>query len=488
MIHVRSELGKGTSVEVSLPLEKSEPGNNCSSILRSDIDVHGSLEAQQCVENVRKIAQGKTVAIIRDNANATDGQAFLDPIWQCLKNYFSAWLGFTIIDNEDRGKLASVDIVVGEKDGNYLMTNLTVDMDFYRILLIRDGMSCVLDRTSCSEKATVETIWSPIGPYKLARAVLGLFKDQPGAKARFPDSSLQAPFQNNEQASMSTLLPRSLTPVSSVKESRSDYSNATQMETKRIPEYLPNRPAADVIKPEVLQIPDATNKISTIGDQGAAQALRDMQLLPVPTPEVVSPDSPTQMFAPDVLSPQIEEETSLRVLAVDDNMLNLQLLHRYLIRRPKDIVVTARNGVEAVAAVRQAKIPFDIILMDLSMPDMDGFEATRLIRVFERSMEHREASEIEERSLANEHTIASESGERDFEVKVNEVEIPAVPRQIHAYIVALTGLASRRDRDEAEESGFDDFLTKPISFTKIGDLLTRKSVEKGRREQSTKYS
>jgi DNA-binding response OmpR family regulator len=55
-------------------------------------------------------------------------------------------------------------------------------------------------------------------------------------------------------------------------------------------------------------------------------------------------------------------------------------------------------------------------------------------------------------------------------------------KQMRAYIVALTGLASRRDRNEAEESGFDDFLTKPISFGKIGELLARLSAEKGRKE------
>ena len=44
-----------------------------------------------------------------------------------------------------------------------------------------------------------------------------------------------------------------------------------------------------------------------------------------------------------------------------------------------------------------------------------------------------------------------------------------------AFIVALTGLASRRDRDQAEQSGFDDFLTKPMSFKRIGELLDRLS-------------
>lgn len=85
---------------------------------------------------------------------------------------------------------------------------------------------------------------------------------------------------------------------------------------------------------------------------------------------------------------------------------------------------------------------FDVVFMDISMPAMDGFEATRLIREFEREEEGR-------------------------------------GKKGKAYVVALTGLASRRDRDEAVSSGFDEFLTKPIGFGMIGELLGRLSGRVG---------
>jgi CheY-like chemotaxis protein len=490
MIHIRSELGKGTDVEVNLPLEKGNSSTNCSSMIRSDIEVYGSLEAQKCVEAVRKIAHGKSVAILRDNPSTTDGQACIGPKWQCIEKYFSTWFGFTVIDPEDRLMLANVDLIIGEKDGEYLRSYLSAESKINRVLLIHDGMTCVQERRSCSDKASVESIWNPIGPYKLARAVLSLFKDRPVSKD-VQNATLEVPSKGSEQPSISTPSSGSSTPMSSTKQSVSDYVGLANTENDEVLGVLPIRPASDVIvKPEPLQIADSTTTtITNDGETGAAKALQNMQSLPIAQP--TSSESPNQTFTPGMLSPQIENDTSLRVLAVDDNILNLQLLHRYLIKRPSDIVVTARNGVEAVAAVRQAKTPFDIILMDLSMPDMDGFEATRLIRVFEKSLKHREASEIEENAMRAENaargaSLSEESSEisstQEASTWKERLEETEPRKQTHAYIVALTGLASRRDRDEAEESGFDDFLTKPISFSKIGELLTRLSAEKGRKE------
>ena len=67
----------------------------------------------------------------------------------------------------------------------------------------------------------------------------------------------------------------------------------------------------------------------------------------------------------------------MKVLIVDDNPINLQFL-TYSLKRHFD-VSTANNGLEAINALNDNQ-DFDVVLMDLSMPVMDGAEATRQIR------------------------------------------------------------------------------------------------------------
>ena len=114
---------------------------------------------------------------------------------------------------------------------------------------------------------------------------------------------------------------------------------------------------------------------------------------------------------------------SLSVLIAEDNPVNRTLLTRFLEgegHRP----AVARNGKEAVDAI--AEQTFDIVLMDIQMPEMDGFEAVSVIRKRER-----------------------ETGG-------------------HLPLVAVTAHAMKGDRERCLEAGFDGYLTKPVSFT---DLL-----------------
>lgn len=131
-------------------------------------------------------------------------------------------------------------------------------------------------------------------------------------------------------------------------------------------------------------------------------------------------------------------EAPLRVLLVEDNQVN-QRVGRGLIERDGHIVVTAENGSEAIELVRQ--LPFDLILMDIQMPVMDGLAATTVIRELERH-----------------------STERRF-------------------IVALTAHAMTGDPDRCLAAGMDDYIPKPLSLDRLNEVLTRAAELRATRAQ-----
>lgn len=119
-----------------------------------------------------------------------------------------------------------------------------------------------------------------------------------------------------------------------------------------------------------------------------------------------------------------------RVLLVDDEELNIDMLKRRLERRNYEVVV-ATSGLEALAKAR-AEWP-DVILMDVGLPDIDGWEASRRLKA--------------------------------------DPATKAIP------IIAVTAHAMADHRTRSLEAGCDDFQSKPIDFAQLCekiDALTAK--------------
>ncbi len=121
-----------------------------------------------------------------------------------------------------------------------------------------------------------------------------------------------------------------------------------------------------------------------------------------------------------------EPSASLRILLAEDNLVNQRLAARLLEKRGHTVVV-AGNGREALKAFENED--FDLLLMDLQMPEMDGFEATVAIRKKEK-----------------------DSGN-------------------HLPIVVLTAHAMKGDREKCLAVGMNEYLTKPIRPQELDELL-----------------
>jgi PAS domain S-box-containing protein len=143
---------------------------------------------------------------------------------------------------------------------------------------------------------------------------------------------------------------------------------------------------------------------------------------------------------------EITGRDRLKLLVVEDNPVNRKLAVRMLEKLGYRADV-AENGREAVEALSRAS--YDAILMDIQMPEMDGYEATAEIRRRERA--------AESGALDNAATEGRQS-----------------PGDGHRTpVIAMTANAMEGDRERALAAGMDDYVTKPINAADLSNLLDR---------------
>lgn len=136
-----------------------------------------------------------------------------------------------------------------------------------------------------------------------------------------------------------------------------------------------------------------------------------------------------EMVARPIEAKDVDSARSYRILLVEDERVN-QLAVRKLLEMQGHFVATAEDGQQALTALRSES--FDVVLMDVQMPVMDGLEATQAIR----------------------------NGAAGKQVQ-------------HIPIVALTAYAMSGDRERLLETGMDDYLAKPVGLDELRDVLGR---------------
>ena len=165
--------------------------------------------------------------------------------------------------------------------------------------------------------------------------------------------------------------------------------------------------------------------------------------------------SPQSMSAPLATRHTVEEEHVRNrppILVVEDNPVNQKLAVRLLEKMGYRADVAA-NGLEAVAAT--GRIPYAAVLMDCQMPEMDGFEATRIIR-------EREESQSKE---TDDPTLDETFGD----------QVPRIP------IIAMTANAMQGDQERCLAAGMDDYISKPIKPELLRTTLQRWALKQEER-------
>ncbi|KAJ5703244.1 CheY-like superfamily [Penicillium malachiteum] len=421
-ITVKSQVDVGTTVRVTVPL-------NDSAQLKAPVGSFQKADAPQAlghdyIQTLRSQLSEMCLSFIARDLSETD----FSPSLSSMKRFIVEWFEMRIADSA-----ADADVILVEEKDIDLLGNIS----HYSLVMVLSHRTSMVSKAVSIQKeiSNMKFIIHPCGPHQLARTLQSWLRDRNRKPAlSSPDS----------------LLASQLTEARETGESISELKDPNTFN-------------------ELHENPPRVRNIQSLGNTG----LREVQT------GKRTEDNPIPANAKSLF------QNGLHILLVEDNVINLALLKRGISRVNPTILHTATNGEKAVAAVRGMEsgyqfifmgnatpslvsgnyrlftlhIPYPIYIIspyhffthnshpiakfplianhgipftDLSMPIMDGFEATRVIR--------------------------------SIEMKRN----CASP----AKIVALTGLGSDEHIKEAYAAGVDLFLRKPVSLKDIMKLLS----------------
>ncbi|KGO75887.1 CheY-like superfamily [Penicillium italicum] len=376
-IKIKSQPGIGTTAEISIPITCLKSEREKDYMIPQEPSVQPTVDD---IQSLKREIKGKTVSFLPFEGTSSK---FL-PSTRTITNYLTLWYGvqlqpwsldahadFTVIDETQIPRLLS--------------TRLPKVLVLYRNA--QPSQSIIQNLELICER--VEWLHLPCGPHKLARAIQRCLQGEsvnPPSQVFGEKPQNGCPDLGDQQTSRVVPLTTAKVPL------------ATQIQLSSTAETFPstlNPHETDITQPQTQ--PQLENKGPLVGRK---------------VNTVVGSEG-------------------LRILLVEDNPINMALLQKLVARRHPSILHAAVNGQKAVEAVKKLPEGYHLIFMDMSMPVMDGFEATEAIR----------ALEAERQSVSP------------------------------ARIIALTGLGSDEHVMKAYAAGVDVFVTKPVSFKEITRLM-----------------
>ncbi|KAJ5610325.1 hypothetical protein N7510_007044 [Penicillium lagena] len=404
-IKIQSEVGEGTIVKVSIPLERPVGEN----IPPSKLHVKGS--EQKTLPASSQLRQldltGKRAAIWGIDSSCLGEY----PFWSSIARYITDWYGLKLVSWSDN---EHIDVLFAKESDLYKEGFQRLRTTLPRLLIFRNDADSSSDtRMQWSHLAdSLAILRRPCGPQKLARGILNCLDSEPASptlRSLAPGPAFVVP----ERPKLSG---------SALPTGRSTSPSSRNLEPT----------AAESFNP----MPGSRTCFMYSAEHDVFGQSRDTESPRHIIPGSAASSTHTPSYTPSssgsaLVGSSSGTQSRPRVLLVDDNDINLRLIATFMKRRKVTEVDTAQNGREAVDFAERMLTGYDLIFMDMSMPVMDGFEATRAIRAIER--------------------------DRDG----------CVP----AKIIAFTGLSSLRDESHALEAGVDLFLTKPVSLKELSRLI-----------------
>lgn len=420
---VRSEEGQGTSISVFL-----------------QVDAVGDAPPKPIVQ------PAQTISVTMLGFNTTHkGVAELKEI---MIGYLVDWWGFRVTpeDEDDLG-----DILFINEDVS-MVSDLTAARDFSRPVIFLHssrGDAEVMAAVGAFERlgGWCRLVFKPKGPTKLEEAFRTAVSKMEGIR-QSPSSSASnhsLSFRTAQEGSESDRDSVYSTPISPRDSPRGSWQHLAQtpvtLTRRRSEEHRESTPrpplgqrsstyTATGLKNEYL--PDTPRALATIGSDSVTASPSESSTVEI------TPNGSVMLRS---LVGNVDPDWKPVVLLVDDNYVNRKVLSSWL-NKKKYEWRQATDGLEAVE-VFQEHPPnfFNVVLMDLSMPRMDGYEAAQEIR--------------------------------KIEALRNQTEGPSKGLNQRARIFAVTGLASSEDKRKAFACGMDGYLVKPVAFGMVEDLFIR---------------
>jgi signal transduction histidine kinase/CheY-like chemotaxis protein len=475
-IDVQSTQGVGTQVTVRLPMTMSSPSNTSTS--GSTPSSAGSVERvkDDSLLVVQQKAQGQKAMVFPPEVRGSmvDSRRMLR---DAMTMYLKDWFGFQLTE----GSSTKPDIIITEEryiqDLSKAFLNALDSSGGPMIVVVCTTASRRSDRSILARSSNVEAVSHPFGPYKLAKGLrrcleklegIAILEEAaepeataaarrastPGVEdvvhaveqvilgdAENPDAPdvhviQQGTVMANEESVHAPLVIDSAqaSDTSQVSEQKNEYPFPAKFVVKKADED-------GTISPSNLEATDGDRP--TLKSRRTISPTRTNMTKTHIAAATATPTSRIGAITAAPVNAARVPSKAPRLLLVDDNKVNLRLLQTFMKKRAYTSTYTAEDGAQAVSVYStlinsSPPAPPDVIFLDISMPIMDGFEACRTIRELEA----------------------------EFRASFPPMQTPA-----SSLIIALTGLASGRDRSEAFASGFDLYLVKPISFREVGRLL-----------------